>query len=130
MVFAKNTTRQRAKSYHENPHAFIAVASSGVHDERAATNPMNSDMLYLGQRTNIRVSITYAGRIACITKAMLPLAAAVKAAWMTAAGAVVRVSSERKQREILAVQVVLQIKDARETGAGYLGLGPRAIIVL
>ena len=49
---------------------------------------------------------------------------------MTNAAAVIRVGSEREQRKVLAVKIVLQIEHARETGPGDLRLGPGTVGIL
>src|SRR5438045_9759837 len=46
---------------------------------------------------------------------------------MAAASAVINVSGEGKQREVLPVHVVLQIEDTRETSAGNLRFVPGAV---
>src|SRR5262249_50755196 len=55
---------------------------------------------------------------------------AIKTRARTEAAAVVHISGERKQREILAIHVVFQIKHARETRACNLFFIPRTIGLL
>src|SRR5256885_6515481 len=49
---------------------------------------------------------------------------------MAEAAAIIHIGREREQREILPVHVVLEVEDARETGAGNLRLVPGAIGLL
>ena len=59
-----------------------------------------------------------------------PYPATVKARIVIASAAIIDIGRQREEREILTIHVVLQIEDARKTGAGDLRFLPGTIALL
>src|ERR1700737_1905408 len=60
----------------------------------------------------------------------IPSVRAIKPGRRSETRAVIHVGREREQREILAVHVVFEIKDARKSGPGNFGFVPRPVRLL